>query len=176
MVAPSFQTFEIIGEVFIKGAKNYIKVKNPKTGTIRDVRWYNEAEFAKAYGKKIETNAKVPKDGVDAAWEFYWSKDGCEGLKHARGFDEGPILVLRGLRTREDEEWCERSIARYAVGIGWYFASTDTLPDDIPAHFKKVLLGWNEFRDGDNRHSKRPSQLAKIISKKVRERKLVKFN
>ncbi len=175
MVAPSFQSFEIIGEVFIKGAKPYVKVKNPKTGTVRDVRWYNEAEFAKAYGKKIETNAKVPGDGIDAAWEFYWSEEGFDGLKHARGFDNGPILVLRGVRTREDEEWCEKSIARYAVGIGWHFVSTDILPDDVPEHFKMVLLGWNEFRDGDDRHSKRPSQLAEIISKKVREKQFVKF-
>lgn len=175
MVAPSFQSFEIIGEVFIKGAKDYIKVKNPKTGNVRDVRWYSEAEFAKAYGKKIETAAKTPGDGIDAAWEFYWSEEGFDGLKHARGFDKGPILVLRGVRTEADEQWCRKSIARYAVGIGWHFVSTDILPDDIPAHFKMVLLGWNEFRDGDDRHSKRPSQLADLISKKVREKQLVTF-
>lgn len=175
MVAPSFQSFDIISEVFVKGAKNYIKVRNPKTGTERDVRWYSESEFAKAYGKKIETAAKEPGDGIDAAWEFYWSEEGHEGLKHARGFDNGPILVLRNVRTRGDEAWCERSIARYAVGIGWHIVSTDTVPDDIPEHFKMVLLGWNEFRDGDDRHSKRPSQLADIIAKKVREKQFVTF-
>lgn len=174
MVAPSFQNFTIISEIFIKGAKTYVRVRNEKTGNERDVRWYNETEYAKAYGKKIG-NAAAPGEGLDAAWEFYWTKEGHEGLKQACGFAAGPILVLRGIRSREDEEWCEKSTARYGVGIGWYFVSTEPIPNDIPAHFNLLLLGWDEFRDGDERHSKRPSQLADIISQKVREKQFISF-
>ena len=52
MVAPSFQTFEVLSEPFLKNGKEYIKVKNPKTGTIREVRNYTEKEYKSAYGSK----------------------------------------------------------------------------------------------------------------------------
>lgn len=176
MVAPSFKDFTKLSEPFIKGAKYYIRVKNEKTGTEREVRWYNETEYAKAYGKKVATTtAKVPGDGIDAGWEFYWTEEGHNDLMKIFGFDKGPLLVLRNVRSLEDEKWCECSEARYAVGIGWYFTAAMCVPDDLPAHFKKVLLGWNEFRDGDDRHCKRPSQLADIITKKVRKKQFVEF-
>ena len=111
MVAPSFKDFPIVKEQYVKGGKYYVDVKNPKTGTVRSVRWYTDAEFAKNYGKKLE-------DGEDKGWD---------GLKHARGFDKGPILVIRGARST-DEEWLKHSCARYAVGIGWHIVSTDTFP------------------------------------------------
>ena len=51
-VAPSFQNFTRLSEPFFKNGKTYIKVKNPSTGTEREVRWYSDSEYAKAYGKK----------------------------------------------------------------------------------------------------------------------------
>lgn len=54
MVAPSFKDFPIVKEQYVKGGKYYVDVKNPKTGTVRSVRWYTDAEFAKNYGKKLE--------------------------------------------------------------------------------------------------------------------------
>lgn len=125
MVAPSFKDFPIVKEQYVKGGKYYVDVKNPKTGTVRSVRWYTDAEFA----KKLE----------DKGWD---------GLKHARGFDKGPI---RGARST-DEEWLKHSCARYAVGIGWHIVSTDTFPEDAPKHLKYLILGWDEFRNGDDRH------------------------
>lgn len=112
-------------EQYVKGGKYYVDVKNPKTGTIRSVRWYTDAEFAKNYGKKFE-------EGEDRGWD---------GLKHARGFDKGPILVIRGARST-DEEWLKHSCARYAVGIGWHIVSTDT--------FLRMLLSISNisFLDG----------------------------
>lgn len=171
MVAPSFQSFEIISEVFDKNGRKYIRVKNPKTSSERDVRWYSESEYAKAYGDK---ETKTPGEGTDAAWEFYWSKEGYPNLKHARGFDNGPILVIRGIRSRSDEEYLKSSVARYAVGIGWYIASTDSLPLSFPKHFKYLLLTWDEFKDGDDNHYKRPSILTNIISKKMQNNEYVR--
>jgi len=52
MVAPSFQSMIVVSEVFIENGKEYIKVKNPKTGTIRKCRWYTEKEYKSAYGSK----------------------------------------------------------------------------------------------------------------------------
>ncbi len=151
MVAPSFKDFTRLSEPFIKGAKFYVRVKNPKTGNEREVRWYSDTEYAKAYGNKLLG------DEVDKSFPM---------LKHARGFDNGPILVIRGHRA-EDEAWLKASNARYAVGIGWYIVSTETLPEDAPKHFKYLLLGWDEFRNGDDYHMKKPAELAAILDKKI---------
>lgn len=101
-------------------------------------------------------------------------KDGWDGLKHARGFDNGPILVIRGNKAA-DEDWLRASVARYAVGIGWYIASTDIFPDDAPEHLKYLLLGWDEFRDGDDRHMKKPAELSTILDRKARAKEWVKM-
>lgn len=159
MVAPSFKEFTVVREQYIKNGKYYVDVKNPKTGTVRSVRWYTDAEFAKNYGKKFEENE-------DKGWD---------GLKHARGFDNGPILVIRGARST-DEKWLKASCARYAVGIGWYIVSTNTFPDDAPKHLKYLLLSWEEFRDGDDRHMKKPAQLAEILSQKAINKEWFKIN
>lgn len=157
-VAPSFQAENfkrLSAEPFYKNGKAYITIENTNTGNKRDVRWYSDAEYAKAYGKKDEG------DG------------GFDGLKHARGFDNGPILVIRGNRP-SDEPWLRASIARYAMGVGWHFVSTDTLPDDIPSNFKFVLLGWKEATI-DDRHMKKPEALSAIITQKVRNKDFVRF-
>lgn len=157
MVAPSFKEFAIVKEQYIKNGKYYVDVKNPKTGTVRSVRWYSESEYAKNYGKQEKVN------------------DGWDGLKHARGFDNGPILVIRNNKSA-DEEWLKRSCARYAVGIGWHIVSTDTFPEDTPQHLKFLLLGWQEFRDGDDRHMKKPTELAAILDKKAKNKEWVNIN
>ncbi len=145
-VAPSFKGFPQVSEPFIKKGKNYIKVKNEKTGTIREVRLYSEEEFSKLFLKK-------KKD------------EGFKNLKKCRGFSTGPITVIRG-NKQEDEYWLGKSNARLAEGIGWYFISTESIPLDIPKHFNLIELTWEEFKDGDNSHMKSPEELAKIISEK----------
>lgn len=150
-VAPSFSTMPIVRDAYIKNDKYYVDVRNPKTGTVRSVRWYSDKEYAKNYGSKITDD----------------KRDEYGGFKHARGFDNGPIIVIRNNKPT-DEEWLGRSIARYAVGIGWYFVSTDTLPEDIPTHFKFLSLSWNEFRGVDDNHSKDPKVLSEILAEKAK--------
>lgn len=146
-VAPSFQSYKQITETpFPKNGKLYVTVEHPNTKNHRDVRWYSDIEYAKVYGKKPAATANYG------------------GLKHARGFDNGPILIIRRNRP-EDEEWLCQSIARYAVGIGWYIVSTDSLPKDAPNHFKYLLLSWDEFRDGED--MKKPEELTKILNEKM---------
>ena len=156
MVAPSFHNYKMIStEPFLKdNCKLYVTVEHPNTGNKRDVRWYTDAEYAKAYGKK---------EKAEENWD----------MKHARGFDAGPILVIRNNRP-EDEPWLRDSCARYAMGIGWYIISTDTLPADAPKNFKYLLLGWNEFRDGNDHIQKKPTVLAEILTKKAKNREWVK--
>lgn len=60
MVAPSFQTYKVIvAEPFYKDGKLYITVEHPNTKNHRDVRWYSEREYARAYGNKSKNEAKV---------------------------------------------------------------------------------------------------------------------
>lgn len=155
--SPSFQSYKMIStEPFRKeNCKLYVTVQNPNTGNNRDVRWYSDEEYAKLYGRK---------EKITDNWD----------MKHARGFDNGPILVIRCNRP-EDEPWLRASAARYAMGIGWYFASTDTLPENIPKNFKYILLSWKEFRDGNDYIAKKPTVLAEIINQKARDKKWVEF-
>lgn len=155
-LAPSFAEFERLSEPFFENGKYYMNVRNPRTGTERKARWYSDAEYAKTYGRKLSLD------------------DGFDGLKHARGFDNGPILVIRG-NCANDEEWLQASNARYAVGIGWYIVSTDTLPQDAPKHFKYLLLGWKEAII-DERHMKKPNDLNALLTEKARKKEWVNFN
>lgn len=161
MVAPSFQSMKRISDVYFKNGKHYIDVQNEKTGTVRAVRWYSESEYSKNYGKTLSAE----------------ENKGFDGLKQARGFNNGPIMVLRGNTSLADEEWCAHSIARYAMGLGWHFISTDTIPSDIPSHFKGIVISWEEFKDGDDRHMKTPAALDSLISTKLKANKeVIHFN
>ncbi len=178
-VAPSFQTYKMITETpFTKNGKLYVTVEHPNTKNHRDVRWYSEAEFAKTYGKKTEK--KVPGDGIDAVWEFYWTPEGKPWIKKERGFEKGPVAVVCGNRP-EDEEWLRWSKARYATDIGWHFVSEDVFGDDkhlldgMPSNFKFVFVSWDEIKDGDDCHTKRPSEVIKIVAKKVKNREWVEI-
>ena len=43
MVAKSYQGMELVTEPYDVNGRMYVKVKNEKTGTVRQVRWYTEA-------------------------------------------------------------------------------------------------------------------------------------
>ena len=152
--APSFATYKRITETpFTKNGKLYVTVEHPNTKNHRDVRWYSDAEFAKAY--------------PDHASEV----SGFSGLKQSRGFARGPLLLIRNTKTA-DETWLDKSPARYATDIGWYIASTDSFPVDHPAHFKYLTLTWEEFAQ-DERHAKDPKELAKIIKAKEKNNEFI---
>lgn len=153
--APSFQNFTILNGPYTAGGKQYVEVQNPKTKTVRTVRWYTEYEYNKQYGKT------------------HGNLSGFDGLKKARGFEKGPILVVCG-NTSRDEEWLGHSVARYATDVGWYIASTDLLPENIPPHLKFILLGWNEFKL-DDRHPKPPKDLQTLIVQKRKNQEWVNF-
>ena len=81
-VAKSFQSFEMLTEPYTVSGKQYIKVRNPKTGTERQVRWYSDSEFAKLYPE-----AKVAVQVHDA---FY------KPQKEVLGFTKGYITIFKG--------------------------------------------------------------------------------
>lgn len=95
MVAKSYQSMTILGEPFAKANnKIYIKVKNEKTGTVREVRWYNEKEYARMYPGEVATDSS----------RF--------NQKNILGFQEGYITIFKG-DIEKYEYWFERSIARF---------------------------------------------------------------
>ena len=67
MVAKSFQNMEMLTEPFEENGRMYIKVRNPKTGTERKVRWYTEKEYNKMYPDSVVSQKTVTKDS------YYWS-------------------------------------------------------------------------------------------------------
>lgn len=124
MVAKSFQSMKQMGEPFMENGKMYVKVQNEKTGTIRKVRWYTDAEYAKMYGEKVDKPAS----------EFK-----CQ--KQILGFEKGYITIFKG-DTYANLEWFKRSIARYCKFWGWYIVSTDEIPEDLPDTVTPVQLPW----------------------------------
>ena len=123
MVAKSYQNMKIVHEPFRKNGRMYVEVKNSK-GTIKQVRWYTEDEYAKMY----------PEDKT---------KDSCyRPQKYVLGFEEGYITIFRGVKE-EHEEWFKQSICRFAKWWGWYVPSTKEVPADLPSGVEPVKLYWD---------------------------------
>lgn len=129
--APSFTNFERVSEPYEKNKKMYVDVKHPNTGNVRSVRLYTEIEFRKAYGGSA--SAETPKRHL-----------GAVDLKKARGFSAGPITLI----TTKDKEFLNKSNARYACDVGWYFVSTEEIPA-LPSDAKTKLMTWEEFNGKD---------------------------
>lgn len=160
--APSFADFRKITETpFLKNGKLYITVEHPNTLNHRDVRWYSDEEYTKLYGNKEK---KKEEKGLPSF-----------NYKIARGFANGPILVIRNEKL-SDEQWLKESNARFALGVGWYIASTDTLPLDAPAHFKYLLLPWEECGSPDGSRIKSNDEIASILKAKARNNEYINFS
>ena len=61
--------------------------------------------------------------------------------KETLGFEKGYITIFKG-NTYEDKEYFQMSTARYNRWWGWYFISTDKLPNDIPEDVEPITLPW----------------------------------
>lgn len=141
MVAKSYQTLTQMGEPYMSNGKMYVQVKNEKTGNIRQVRWYTEAEYAKLYGEKVEKTEK----------EF-------KSQKQVLGFENGFITIFKG-DTYANLEYFQKSIARYCKMWGWYIVSTETVPIDLPVGITPVELRWEMV--GEEEGILKPDHLVK---------------
>ena len=151
MVAPSFQSMTVVSDIYLKNGKQYIDVRNPGTGNVRSVRWYSDTEYTRQYGKTAPNNSQ--------------NEVLANSLKKARGFTEGPIILIRNTKST-DETWLCDSKARYAVDTGWYFISGDSdIPSDYPKHLCFMYLSWEEFTS-DGIHKKSNEDIVAIIRKK----------
>lgn len=124
MVAKSYQEMNIVGEPYISSGRAYVQVEDPKTGRVRQVRWYTEAEYARMY-PDYEVMPKRTKS-----------------QKEILGFTEGYITIFKG-DTYANLEWFQASIARYCKLWGWYIISTETVPVDLPAGLEPIRLDWS---------------------------------
>lgn len=149
MVAPSFQDYEKVSEVYEENKKKYIDVKNPNTGKVRKVRFYTEEEYAKVFPKTM------PKKKAQES-------EIMKNLRQVRGFSLGPIQVVYG-NIEENELFLRDSNARWACGIGWYFVSEENIPM-LPNGLKYIPLYWEEAKD----IIFKPEQLEKIIKEKIK--------
>lgn len=122
MVAPSFQNFEFLSEPYESGGKMYIRVRNPKTGTERQVRWYEEKEYRRTY-KTVQPKETRP-------------------LKDVLGFEQGNITILKGASDRY-LDWLASVKARYCRWWGWYLISTLPTPE-LPQGVSAVSLAWED--------------------------------
>ena len=132
MVAKSYQNMEIVHEPFQKNGRMYVEVKTLK-GTIKQVRWYSQIEYAKMY----------PEDKTDKTKNPYYKPQ-----KYVLGFDKGYITIFRGVKE-EHEEWFNQSICRFARWWGWYVISTEEVPKDLPEGVEPVRLDWEPMDNGE---------------------------
>lgn len=126
MVAKSYQGLEIVQEPYKKNGKMYVMIKNKK-GALKEVRWYNDVEYAKMYPDVQGDKSKDP---------YYRPQ------KYVLGFEKGYITIFRGVKE-EHEEWFKQSICRFARWWGWYVISTQEVPKDLPSGVESVRLYWD---------------------------------
>lgn len=129
MVAKSYQNLEIVGEPYAASGRMYVKVRT-KAGSLKQVRWYSEREYAKMYGLPAEE-----------AKEF--------NQRIALGFEKGYITIFKG-DTYTWLDWFRQSNARYTNLWGWYIVSTEEIPADLPNDITPVRLDWEQVGEGDS--------------------------
>ena len=128
-VAKSFQSYEILtSEPYIVSGRQYVHVRNPKTGMERQVRWYSEAEYNKLY-------PELKKNIVQAEDIHHKTQ------KEVLGFTKGYITIFKG-DTYAEVDWFRASIARYTRWWGWYIISTEEVPADLPEGITPIQLPW----------------------------------
>lgn len=139
MVAPSFQAFEMLCEPYEVNGKQYIKVRNPRTGTERQIRFYSEAEYRKLYPDS-DAKASIEEKKKD---KYY------RPLRDVLGFSKGYITIF-GNTDHENDYFMLNKNCRYAVRWGWYVPSEKEIPDDLPDEVISYRLNYaSVFLDPD---------------------------
>lgn len=127
MVAKSFQSMEMITEPYVVNGRQYVKVRNSKTGSERQVRWYSDAEYAKMYPDEVKDHSKD---------KFFKTQ------KEVLGFTHGYITIFKG-NTYELKEWFKENGATYTRMWGWSFSSEKEVPAELPEGIEAVHLEWD---------------------------------
>lgn len=121
-VAKSYTDLPQVCDPYSANGKMYVKVKM-KNGNTKQVRWYTDQEYAKLYPTE--------------------AKDACAmNQKKALGFEKGYITILKG-EAEICANWLSDHGARYARWWGWYFPSTEIVPDVVSVGLTPVTLSWD---------------------------------
>lgn len=135
LVAKSYQELEIVGDVFVSSGRQYVNVRL-KSGKLKTVRVYSEAEYRKMYPEVI---------AVDRSADLYRKPQ-----KEVLGFAKGYITIFKG-DTYAEVDWFRASIARYARWWGWYIISTEEIPNDLPDGLEPIQLPWDIVGNDDGK-------------------------
>lgn len=131
-VAPSFQNMPVEGEPFISNGKQYVKVKNEKTGKLRTVRWYSENEYAKLYPSKSKEKDNDP---------YYKSQ------KELLGFKKGYIIAFKG-DSYPHKDYLKEKGCKYTRWWGWY-SLEEEITFEIPKGLEPIKLYWEPMAKND---------------------------
>lgn len=128
MVAKSYEGLEAVTDPYTLNGKQYIKVQM-KNGSIKQVRWYTEAEYNKYYSPvKVIQPAKSP--------------------KLVMGFYNDFVTIFKG-NTYEAKEWLKEHEAKYNKTMGWYIPGDKLVPDVFPTGIEPITLRWEQISDGE---------------------------
>ena len=127
MVAKSYQNLEQVGDIFISNGRQYVNVRT-KTGNLKSVRWYTDAEYEKMYPEDFKLKGSQ---------------------KLALGFQKEYITIFKG-DTYNNKDWFPAHNCRYTRFWGWYLPSTFDLPEALPIGVEAVTLPWNLVGEGDS--------------------------
>lgn len=133
MVAKSYQNLETVGQPFYANGRQYIQVRT-NSGVLKQVRWYNEREYAKMYPNDVK--------------EMHDDDPYFKTQKETLGFEKGYITIFKG-NTFEDKDYFKLNSARYTRLWGWYFISTEELPEDLPSDVSPIRLYWEKVGNED---------------------------
>ena len=128
MVAKSYQNLEQVGEPYESNGRMYVKVRT-NSGALKQVRFYTEYEYKRMY----------PSEKITEKFKNH---------KQTLGFDNGYITIFKG-NTYNHKEWFKASTARYSRYWGWYFVSTENLPEDLPEDVEAIRLPWELIAPND---------------------------
>lgn len=143
MVAPSYQHIGWQGDPYIVNGKEYVTLKNG-----RRARWYDDAEFKKAFPKAAVT---VPS---------YNAKT----LRQVLGFGErGFIYILKG-ETYENKDNIHLAGGRYHKIFGWYFIEGIEVPNPLPEGVEACVLQWDDVSE-NGEDIKSDEELKKVVNK-----------
>ena len=127
-VAKSYQTCDIVGDVFTKNGRQYVTIQTP-FGAFKNVRWYTDTEYAKMYG---EENKRF------------------RPLKDVLGFGEAGYVYIYLGNTYENLDWFKAEPnCKYHKLWGWYTASSETVPNILPEGIEVEKLYWEDISVGD---------------------------
>ena len=125
--AKTYITWKIIDGPYDKGGKDYLKVQNPNTSAIKEVRYWSYKEYEKKYGEPCPV--KDP---------FYKTK------KEVLGFGEKNYIVL--IDAKDEDEWCIKNPEiRYAKHWKWYAVDYESIPKDCPHTTKE--FSWKNAEE-----------------------------